>query len=176
VSKPKPGGVFERPPNLGLCWMLRANVIGGRAVGSHQALQKRNPENPQGSFQSDDFREGTGAIPELGQTRHITPCSGNIPHRSLLESGESTQRMERELNTDLESIRREVSQRLKDGKTKGETEVEITSRLVWLERQKQYALCNAMEEIFRSAADALDVATDTSCKTGNLLKWRKPLH
>jgi hypothetical protein len=84
--------------------------------------------------------------------------------------------MERELNTDLESIRREVIQRLKEGKTKGETEVEITSRLVWLERRKQYALCNAMEEIFRSAADALDVATDTSCKTGNLLKWRKPLH
>jgi hypothetical protein len=96
--------------------------------------------------------------------------------RSLLESGESTQQMERELNTDLESIRREVSQRLKDGKTKGETEVEIASRLVWLERQKQYALCHAMEEIFRSAADALDLATETSCKAANLLKWRKPLH
>jgi hypothetical protein len=59
---------------------------------------------------------------------------------------------------------------------KAEKEVEITSRLVWLERQKQYALCNAVEEIFRSAADALDVATETSCKAANLLKWRKPLH
>jgi hypothetical protein len=116
------------------------------------------------------------AIPELGQTRHISPCSRNLPHGSLLEFGESTQRMERELNTDLEAIRREVSQRLKDGKTKGETEVEITSRMVWFERQKQYALCNAMEEIFRSAADALDLATETSRKTANVLKWRKPLH
>jgi hypothetical protein len=84
--------------------------------------------------------------------------------------------MERQLNTDLESIRREVSQRLKNGKTKGETVVETTSRLIWLERQKQYALCNAMEEIFRSAANALDLATETSCKTANLLKWRKPPH
>jgi hypothetical protein len=79
------------------------------------------------------------------------------------------------VNPDLEAIQREVRQRFKEGKNKGETEVEITSRLVWLERQKYYALCNAMEEIFRSAADALDLATAASRKTANLLKWRKPL-
>ena len=84
--------------------------------------------------------------------------------------------MERKLNTDLEAIQREVDQRFKDGKTKGETEIEITSRLILLERQKHCALCNAMEEIFRSAADALDLATETPRKTANLLKWRKPLH
>jgi hypothetical protein len=84
--------------------------------------------------------------------------------------------MEREVKTDLEAIQQEVDQRFKDGKTKGETEVEVTSRLILLERQKHRALCNAMEEIFRSAADALDVATETPRKTANLLKWRKPLH
>jgi len=45
------------------------------------------------------------------------------------------------LNTDLEAIQREVDQRFKDGKTKGETEIEITSRLILLERQKHCALC-----------------------------------
>ena len=34
------------------------------------------------------------AIPELGQTRHIAPCPINIPCGSLLEFGQSTQRME----------------------------------------------------------------------------------
>jgi hypothetical protein len=75
----------------------------------------------------------------------------------------------------LEAIKREVHQRFKDGKNRGETEVEITSRLVWLERQKHYALCNAMEEIFRRAADALDLATEKPRNITNLLKWRKPL-
>ena len=79
------------------------------------------------------------------------------------------------MNTDLEAIQREVRQRFKEGQNKGETEVEITSRLIWFERQKQYALRNAMEEIFRSAADALDLATEASPKTTNLLKWREPL-
>jgi hypothetical protein len=102
--------------------------------------------------------------------------SNKYPCGSLLEFGQSTERMEREVNTDLEAILREVDQRFKDGKTKGETEVEITSRLILLERQKHCALCNAMEEIFRSAADALDVATETPRKTANLLKWRKPVH
>jgi hypothetical protein len=80
------------------------------------------------------------------------------------------------VNIDLEAIKREVHQRFKDGKNRGETEVEITSRLVWLERQRHYALCNAMEEIFRGAADALDLATETSRNTANLLKWHKPLN
>jgi hypothetical protein len=84
--------------------------------------------------------------------------------------------MEPEVNTDLEAIQREVRQRFKDGKTKGETEVEITSRLVWLERRRNYALSNAMEEVFRCTANALDLATDTSGKTGTLLKWHKPLN
>ena len=78
------------------------------------------------------------------------------------------------MNTDLEAIQREVRQRFKEGKNKGETEVEITSRLVWLERQKHYALCDAMEEIFRTAADALDPATGISRKTPKVLKWQKP--
>ena len=84
-------------------------------------------------------------------------------------------RTELDVDTDLESIRREVHQTFKDGKNRGETEVEITSRLVWLERQKHYALCNAIEEIFRGAADALDLGTEKSRHTTNLLKWHKPL-
>jgi hypothetical protein len=119
---------------------------------------------------------GIKAIPELGGRdvlRHILKIGR---HRSLLESGETTEQTELEVVTDLESIRREVRQLFSDGKNKGETEVEITSRLLWLERQKHYALCNTMEEIFRGAADALDLATETSPKTANLLKWHKPLH
>jgi hypothetical protein len=80
------------------------------------------------------------------------------------------------VNTDLEAIKREVHQRFKDGKDRGETEVEIASRLVWLERQKNYALCNAMDEIFRRAAESLDLATEKSRNTANLLKWHKPLN
>jgi hypothetical protein len=80
------------------------------------------------------------------------------------------------VNTDLAAIQREVRRRFKEGKNKGETEVEITSRLVWLERQKHYALCNAMEGIIRTAADALDRTTERSSKTPNLLKWNRPGH
>jgi hypothetical protein len=98
------------------------------------------------------------------------------PPSSLLEFGEIIKQTELEVNTDLEAIQREVRQRFKEGKNKGETEVEITSRLVWLERQKHYALRDATEEIFRTAADALDRATETSSKTANLLKWNKPRH
>ena len=84
-------------------------------------------------------------------------------------------RTELDVDIDLESIKREVQQRFKDGKNRGETEVEITSHLVWAERQKHYALCNAIEEIFRGAADALDLTTEKSRHTANLLKWHEPL-
>ena len=94
---------------------------------------------------------------------------------SLLEFRE-THQVEGRAATDLEAIQREIRQRFKDGKNQGETEVEITSRLVWLERQKNYALCNAFEEIFKCAADALDLASEASSRTANLLKWHKPLH
>jgi hypothetical protein len=80
------------------------------------------------------------------------------------------------VNTDLKAIQTEVRQKFADGKNKGESEVEITSNLVWLERRRQYALFNAMEEIFRSAAAALDLESESPRKTTNLLEWHKPLH
>jgi hypothetical protein len=94
----------------------------------------------------------------------------------LIEFGITTRQREQEVNTNLEAIQREVRQRFEEGKNKGETEVEITSRLVWLERQKYYALYCGMKQIFRTAADALDRATEISPKTPKLLKWQKPRH
>ena len=79
------------------------------------------------------------------------------------------------MNTDIEAIHAEMSQKLEDGKKRGETELEITSRLVWMERQKLYAMCHAMEEIMRGAAAALDLEREISRKSGVLLRWYKPL-
>jgi hypothetical protein len=115
------------------------------------------------------------AIPELGKRailRQFLEISAKVP---LLEFVKQPKRTELEVNIDFESINREVRQRFKDGKNRGETEVEITTRLVWLERQKHYALCNAMEEIFRGAADALDLlqqknlVTPLTCSNGTSL-------
>jgi hypothetical protein len=80
-----------------------------------------------------------------------------------------------EVNTDLKAIQVELRQKLKDGRQRGETELEITSRLVWLERQKLFAMCHAMEEIMRSADAALDLEKEISRKSAVLLKWYKPL-
>jgi hypothetical protein len=79
------------------------------------------------------------------------------------------------VNTDIEEIQAEMRQKLKDGKRRGETELEITSRLVWMERQKLYAMCHAMEEIMRGAAAAIDLEREISRKSGVLLRWYKPL-
>jgi hypothetical protein len=82
---------------------------------------------------------------------------------------------EPKVNTDLEAIQTEVRQKLKDGKKRGETELEITTRLVWLERQKLYAMCHAMEEVMRGAAAALDLEREISRRGGVLLRWYKPM-
>lgn len=79
------------------------------------------------------------------------------------------------MNTDLEAIQVEMRQKLKDGKKRGETELEIASRLVWLERQKLFAMCHAMEEVMRAAEAALDLEREISSKGGVLLRWYKPV-
>jgi hypothetical protein len=83
--------------------------------------------------------------------------------------------VELKVNTDLEAIQVEMRQKFKDGKKRGETELEITSRLVWLERQRLFAMCHAMEEVMRGAAAALDLEREISRKGGVLLRWYKPL-
>ncbi len=79
------------------------------------------------------------------------------------------------MNTDLGAIQVELRQKLKDGRQRGETELEITSRLVWLERQRLFAMCHAMEEIMRSAKAALDLEKEISRRSGVLLQWCKPI-
>jgi hypothetical protein len=94
---------------------------------------------------------------------------------SLLESGNRPQATELKVNTNLEAIQVEMRQKLKDGRKRGETELETTSRLVWLERQKLYAMRHAMEAIMGDAAAALDLEREISSKSGILLRWYKPL-
>jgi hypothetical protein len=76
----------------------------------------------------------------------------------------------------LDDIHWEVRRSLEDGKRKGETEVEIVSRLVCRERRRNYALCCALEEIARAATSALNRERGAISKTADVLGWHIPLH
>jgi hypothetical protein len=75
-------------------------------------------------------------------------------------------------NGDREEIRLEV----RDSLEKGKTEVETVSDIVWKERQKQYALLLALEEISQVASAALDREKERVNKPAEVLEWRQPFH
>jgi hypothetical protein len=79
-------------------------------------------------------------------------------------------------NGDREEIRLEVRDRLENGRQKGKTEVETVSDIVWKERQKQYALLLALEEITQVASAALDREKERFNKPAEVLEWRQPFH
>jgi hypothetical protein len=112
---------------------------------------------------------------QIGSTLHIAPKCQERFGKFVARIWESTRPAELKVNTELEAIQVEMRQKLKDGKKRGETELETTSRLVWLERQRLFAMCHAMEEVMRGAEAALDLEREISRKGGVLLRWYKPL-
>lgn len=77
---------------------------------------------------------------------------------------------------DLEEIRLEVRGCLEAGRREGKPEVETVSDIVWKERQKQYALVLALEEIARVASAALAREKERLNKTADVFEWRKPVN
>jgi hypothetical protein len=70
---------------------------------------------------------------------------------------------------DWEDVREEVCTQLEIGMSKGETELETMTRLVWLERQKN------LDAIERAVAAALDRERGTVTRKARVLQWKPPL-
>jgi hypothetical protein len=71
--------------------------------------------------------------------------------------------------SDWGEMRGEVMKSFQDGEKDGKDHVEVTTGLLWIERQRNYSLCAALEEILRVAGAALDRERPASSKPANLL-------
>lgn len=72
-------------------------------------------------------------------------------------------------SVDWENVREEVCAQLAIGMSKGETELEIMTRLVWLERQ------NNLYAIEKAVAAALDCERGLVTRKARVLQWKPPL-
>jgi hypothetical protein len=72
--------------------------------------------------------------------------------------------------SDWEEIRENVRRSFQDGEKDGKDHVEMTTGLLWFQRQRNDSLCAALEEILRVARAALDRERPTSSKPANLLQ------
>ena len=71
-------------------------------------------------------------------------------------------------NADWEDVREEVCTELEIGMSKGETELDTMTRLIWLERQSN------LDAIERAVAAALDPKREPLTRKAKGLQW-KPL-
>jgi hypothetical protein len=71
--------------------------------------------------------------------------------------------------SDWGEICEDVTKSFQDGEKDGKDHVEVTTGLLWIERQRSYSLCAALEEILRVAVAALDRERPASSKPANLL-------
>jgi hypothetical protein len=72
--------------------------------------------------------------------------------------------------SDWEEIRDNVIKSFQDGTKDGKDHVEVTTGLLWFERQRIESLCAALEEILRVARAALDSERPASSRPANLLQ------
>jgi|HubBroStandDraft_5_1064220.scaffolds.fasta_scaffold183100_2 hypothetical protein len=70
---------------------------------------------------------------------------------------------------DWEDVREEICTQLEIGMSKGETELETMTRLVWLERQ------NSLEAIENAVAAALARERGPITSRARVLQWKQPL-
>jgi hypothetical protein len=71
--------------------------------------------------------------------------------------------------SDWEDVREEVCAHLELGLSKGETELDIVTRLIWLERQ------NNLGAIEKAVAAALDRERGLLTRQARVLQWKPPL-
>jgi hypothetical protein len=71
--------------------------------------------------------------------------------------------------SDWEEIRENVRNSFQDGEKEGKDSVEVTTGLLWFERQTNRSLCAALEEILRVARAPLD-QRPASRKPANLVQ------
>jgi hypothetical protein len=70
--------------------------------------------------------------------------------------------------SDWEEIRENVMKSFQDGEKDGKDYVEVTTGLLWLERQRNNSLCAALEKILRVARAALEDNRPASSRPANL--------
>jgi hypothetical protein len=72
--------------------------------------------------------------------------------------------------SDWEEIRENVAKNFQDGKKDGKDCLEVTTGLLWLERQRNDSLCAALEKILRVARAALEGKRPASGRPANLMQ------
>jgi hypothetical protein len=72
--------------------------------------------------------------------------------------------------SDWEEIRENVTKSFQDGKEDGKDHVDVTTGLLWLERQRNDSLCAALEKILRVARAALDGKRSAPSRPANLMQ------
>ena len=72
--------------------------------------------------------------------------------------------------SDWEETREDVVKSFQDGKKDGKDYVEVTTGLLWFERQRNNSLSAALEKILRLARAALDGEKQASSRPANLLQ------
>jgi hypothetical protein len=72
-------------------------------------------------------------------------------------------------NADWDDVREEVCMHLEIGMSKGETELDTVTRLIWLERQ------NNLDAIERAVNAALDRERGMATRKARVLQWKHPL-
>jgi len=69
---------------------------------------------------------------------------------------------------DWEDVREEVCTHLEIGMSKGETELDVMTRLIWLERQ------NTLDAVEKAVAAALDRERGLVIRKAKVLQWKPP--
>jgi hypothetical protein len=72
--------------------------------------------------------------------------------------------------SDWEEIRENVMRGFRDGEKDGKDHMEVTTGLLWFERQSNDSLCAALEEILRVARAALDRERPATSKPADFLQ------
>jgi hypothetical protein len=72
--------------------------------------------------------------------------------------------------SDWEEIRENVIKNFQDGEKDGKDYVELTTGLLWFERQRNDFLCAALEKILRVSRAALDDKSPAPSRPANLLQ------
>jgi hypothetical protein len=75
------------------------------------------------------------------------------------------------MDGDWEDVREEVCTHLEIGKSRGESELDTVTRLIWLER------VNALDAIEKAVAAALaiDLERGLATRKARVLQWKPPL-
>ncbi len=71
-------------------------------------------------------------------------------------------------NAAWEDLREEVCTHLEMGTVRGETELDIMTRLIWLERQSH------LEAVEKAVAAALSCEPAVPTRKGKVLQWKQP--